>query len=129
MIAKLETRTTIMESKNKKKKRGSVASEVKDENKEDINSGEVKWETYKNYIRAMGGWGTVSFILLTFCVTQGVMLWSVITMGEWAELAPKEQGAWDILGLIIGQCCFAIILATFRAFLSYGILIKASKNL
>jgi len=115
--------------KEQKKKRGSVASEVKDENKEDINSGEVKWETYKSYIRAMGGWGIFSFILLTFCVTQGVMLWSVITMGGWAELPPKEQGSWDILGLIIGQCCFAIILATFRAFLSYGIFIKASKNL
>merc|ERR1712176_1685270 len=104
-------------------------SEENDDSKEDIDSGEVKLDTYKNYIRAMGGWGVASFILLTFCITQGVALWTVITMGEWAELPPQDQGSWNILGLIIGQGALAIILATFRAFYSFAITIKASKNL
>jgi ATP-binding cassette subfamily C (CFTR/MRP) protein 4 len=103
--------------------------ERKDDSKEDINSGVVRWETYKNYIRAMGGWLTASFILLTFCTTQGVALWTVINMGKWAELTPQEQGSWNVLGLIIGQGVLAIVLATFRAFFSFSMTIKASKNL
>lgn len=101
----------------------------KNDSKEDINSGVVKWETYKNYIRAMGGWSTASFILLTFCVTQGVAIWTIINMGEWAELPPEDQGSWNILGLVIGQGVLAIFLATFRAFLSFAMTIKASNNL
>lgn len=112
-----------------KKKNTGDASKEKDDSKEEINSGVVKWETYKNYIRAMGGWGTASFLLLTFCVTQGVALWTIVTMGKWSELSPKEQGSWNILGLIIGQVFMAIILSTFRSFLSFAMTIKASKNL
>jgi len=112
-----------------KKNHTNNVSEPNDDSKEGIDSGVVKWETYKNYIRAMGGWWIASFILLTFCVTQGVALWTIITMGRWAELAPQQQGSWNILGLIIVQGSLAIILATFRAFLCFGVTIKASKNL
>eukprot|EP00535_Pseudo-nitzschia_heimii_P006271 CAMPEP_0197193116 /NCGR_PEP_ID=MMETSP1423-20130617/26482_1 /TAXON_ID=476441 /ORGANISM="Pseudo-nitzschia heimii, Strain UNC1101" /LENGTH=1180 /DNA_ID=CAMNT_0042646201 /DNA_START=907 /DNA_END=4452 /DNA_ORIENTATION=+ len=117
------------EKQETKTKNSKDATERKDDFKEEIISGEVKWETYKNYIRAMGGWWTASFILLTFCVTQGVALWTIITMGEWAELKPQEQDSWNIIGLIIGQGILAIILSTFRAFLSFGLSINASKNL
>jgi len=105
------------------------STERKDDFKEEKNSGVVQWETYKNYIQAMGGWSTASFILLTFCVTQGVALWTIITMGQWAELTPEEQKSWNIMGLIIGQGLIAIILSTFRAFISFGLCIKASKSL
>ena len=112
-----------------KKEDENDSPEEKNESKERINSGVVEWETYKNYIRAMGGWGAAFFVLLTFCITQGVALWTIITMGQWAELTPEEQGSWNILGLIIGQGCLAIFLATFRALLSFGMTIKASKKL
>eukprot|EP00536_Pseudo-nitzschia_multiseries_P013764 jgi/Psemu1/245584/estExt_Genewise1.C_6110003 len=102
---------------------------AKDDSKEGMNSGVVKWETYKNYINAMGGWPVALFMLLAFCVTQGVALWTIITMGEWSQLPPQEQKAWNILGLIIGQVCLAILLATFRAFLFFAMTIKASRNL
>jgi ABC-type multidrug transport system fused ATPase/permease subunit len=111
------------------KKKNNDASEGKDESKEGIDSGVVKWETYKSYIRAMGGWWSASFILFTFCVTQGIALWTIITMGEWAGLPPQEQGSWNILGLIIGQGVLAIVLSTFRAFLSFDRTIKASNDL
>ncbi len=101
----------------------------KNESKERSDKGVVKWETYKNYVRAMGGWGVAFFVFLTFCVTQGVALWTIITMGRWAELTPQEQGSWNILGLIMSQVGLAIFLATFRALLSFGMTIKASKNL
>ena len=110
-------------------KENTTVGEATDDSKEGISSGVVQWETYKNYIRAMGGSWTAAFILLTFCVTQGVALWTIITMGKWAELPPNEQGLWNILGLIIGQGCLAIILATFRALFCFGVTIKASKNL
>ena len=110
-------------------KENTTKGEATDDSKEGISSGVVEWKTYKNYIRAMGGSWTAAFILLTFCVTQGVALWTIITMGKWAELPPNEQGSRNILGLIIGQGCLAIMLATFRAFFCFGVTIKASKKL
>ena len=111
------------------KKETNDPPEETNDSKERINSGVVKWETYKNYVRAMGGWRIASYILLTFCITQGVALWTIITMGEWAELPPQDQGSWNILGLIIGQGVLAIVLATFRALFSFAMTMKASKNL
>jgi ATP-binding cassette subfamily C (CFTR/MRP) protein 4 len=110
-------------------KKKNDESEGKDESKEGIDSGVVKWETYRSYIHAMGGWGSASFILFTFCLTQGIALWTIITMGEWAGLPPQEQGSWNILGLIIGQGVLSIVLATFRALLSFDSTIKASNKL
>jgi len=112
-----------------KTKNTNDASERKDDSKEGMNSGVVQWETYKDYIRAMGGWWIASFVLLTFCLTQGVALWTIITMGEWAEMPPQDQKSWNILGLILGQGFLAIVLSTFRSFLSFGLTLKASKNL
>lgn len=97
--------------------------------KEGKNAGVIELETYKNYINAMGGWRTATMLLLTFCITQGVALWTIITMGEWAELPKNEQQSWDMLGLIIGQVVMAIVLSTFRAFFSFDMTNKASMNL
>jgi len=119
------------ESEESKAKTTEVEDEdntVKD-SKEGMNSGVVQWETYKNYIHAMGGWPVAFSLLITFCVTQGVALWTIITMGKWSELPPQDQKSWNMLGLILGQVSMAIVLATFRAFFSFAMTIKASKNL
>eukprot|EP00536_Pseudo-nitzschia_multiseries_P014610 jgi/Psemu1/215290/e_gw1.735.14.1 len=102
---------------------------AEDDSKEVMSSGVVKWETYKNYIHAMGGWPVASFMLLAFCVTQGVVIWTIVTMGEWSQRPPQEQKAWNILGVIIGQIFLAILLSTSRAFFFFAMSIKASRNL
>jgi ABC-type Mn2+/Zn2+ transport system ATPase subunit len=107
----------------------NLVDEATDDSKEDNSSGVVQWDTYYNYIQAMGGFWTAAFILLTFCVTQAIAIWTIITFGEWAELPQKEQGSGKILGLIIGQGFLAIFLATFRAFYCFDMTIKASKVL
>ncbi|KAG7350940.1 multidrug ABC transporter permease/ATPase [Nitzschia inconspicua] len=92
-------------------------------------SGVVEWSTYLNYIRAMGGLWVAFVLLLVFCATQGLVLWTVATMGRWAERPSEEQSSWDILGLVIGQGCLVIIFAVFRAMLSFRLTINASKKL
>ncbi|VEU45153.1 unnamed protein product [Pseudo-nitzschia multistriata] len=79
------------------KSAGNTAA--KEESKEGTNRGVVEFETYKNYIYAMGGWPVAAFLLFTFCTTQGVALWTIITMGLWAELPPQEQRSWNIVGI------------------------------
>jgi ABC-type multidrug transport system fused ATPase/permease subunit len=100
-----------------------------DDSKEDKITGEVKWSTYLNYIRAMGGFWVASAMLVVFCATQGIVLWTVATMGRWAQLPSSGQSSWDILGLVIGQGCLVLFLAVFRAVLSFGLTINASKKL
>jgi ABC-type multidrug transport system fused ATPase/permease subunit len=100
-----------------------------EDSKEDKVTGVVEWSTYLNYIRAMGGFCVAFALLLIFCVTQGIVLWTVATMGRWAERPPSEQDSWDILGLVIGQGCTVIFLAIFRAMLSFRFTINASKKL
>jgi ABC-type Mn2+/Zn2+ transport system ATPase subunit len=107
----------------------NVVDEATDDSKENNTSGVVQWDTYYSYIQAMGGFWTAAFILLTFCVTQAIAIWTIITFGEWAELPQKDQGSAKILGLVIGQGCLAIFLATFRAFYCFDMTIKASKVL
>ena len=107
----------------------NVVDEATDDSKENNTSGVVQWNTYCNYIQAMGGFWTAAFILLTFCVTQAIAIWTIITFGQWAELPQEEQASGKILGLIIGQVFLAIFLSTFRAFYCFDMTIKASKVL
>ena len=109
--------------------KSNVVDKATDNSKESNTSGVVQWDTYCNYIKAMGGFWTAAFILLTFCVTQAIAIWTIITFGEWAELPQQDQGSRKILGLIIGQACLALFLATFRAFFCFDMTLKASKNL
>jgi ABC-type multidrug transport system fused ATPase/permease subunit len=112
-------------------KRESVGQDdnAVEDSKEDKITGEVEWSTYLNYIRAMGGFWVALVMLFVFCATQGTVLWTVATMGRWAELPPSRQSSWDILGLLIGQGCLVLFLAVFRAVLSFGLTINASKKL
>jgi ATP-binding cassette subfamily C (CFTR/MRP) protein 4 len=100
-----------------------------EDSKEDKTTGIVQWDTYVNYIRAMGGFGVALMLLLVFCVTQGTVLWTVATMGRWAELPPSDQDSWRILGLVIGQGVLVMIFAIFRAMICFAATIKASKKL
>jgi len=121
----LETGNKNIAKDEKDTKPGKVA----EESKEEKTTGIVKWDTYLDYIRAMGGIWVAFLLLLTFCVTQGAVLWTVATMGRWAEQSPSEQDSWDTLGLVIGQGCLVMILAVFRAMICFATTIKASKRL
>lgn len=102
---------------------------AEDDSKEDKVTGVVEWSTYVDYIRAMGGFCVAFGLFFVFCVTQGMVLWTIATMGRWAERPALEQDSWDILGLVIGQGCVVIFLAIFRAMLSFRFTINASKEL
>ena len=106
-----------------------VIDTAAEDSKEDKNTGIVQWDTYGNYIRAMGGFCVAFMLLLVFCVTQGTVLWTVATMGRWAELPPADQDSWRILGLVIGQGVLVMFLAIFRAMICFAATIKASKKL
>jgi ATP-binding cassette subfamily C (CFTR/MRP) protein 4 len=105
------------------------ADKAVEDAKEDKISGVVQWDTYVNYIRAMGGFWAAFFLLMVFCATQGTVLWTIATMGRWAELPPSEQDSWSMLGLVIGQGSMVMVLAVFRAMISFAMTIKASKKL
>jgi ATP-binding cassette, subfamily C (CFTR/MRP), member 4 len=105
------------------------AGQATDDSEEDKVSGVVQWSTYLDYIQAMGGVWVAVGILFVFCVTQGTVLWTVGTMGRWAERPPSEQDSWDILGLVIGQGALVLFLAVFRAIICFATTIKASKQL
>jgi ATP-binding cassette subfamily C (CFTR/MRP) protein 4 len=104
-------------------------NEAIDDSKEDKVNGVVQWSTYMKYIDAMGGVWVAMGILFVFCATQGTVLWTVTTMGRWAERPPSEQNSWDIIGLVLGQGILLLILAIFRAMISFAVAIKASKRL
>jgi ATP-binding cassette subfamily C (CFTR/MRP) protein 4 len=126
-INELETgNKELAEKQNSNAEKADLAAE---DSKEDKVSGVVQWSTYLNYIRAMGGLWVAGFLLFVFCATQGVVLWSVATMGRWADMPESDQDSWSILGLVIGQGCLVMFLAIFRAMISFATTIKASKKL
>jgi len=91
--------------------------------------GNVEWETYANYLRAMGGIWIGGFLLFLFTGTQASVLVTIATVGRWAERPANEQDDWDIVGLVIGLGCLVVVLALFRAFISFHLTIQASQRL
>ena len=99
------------------------------DHKEMNQEGNVEWDTYANYLRAMGGIWVGGFLFLLFSVTQGSVLVTIAQVGRWSELPVAEQDDWNIVGLVIGLGCLVIVLALFRAFISFHLTIKASQRL
>ncbi|CAJ1953935.1 unnamed protein product [Cylindrotheca closterium] len=99
------------------------------ESKEDSNTGVVKFETFLNYARAMGGLGIGIGLFILFTITQAVVLLAVVMMGRWAERTPEDQKSWDILSIVIAMGVAVILLASIRAVVSFYYTIKASRTL
>jgi ATP-binding cassette subfamily C (CFTR/MRP) protein 4 len=101
----------------------------KDDGDEMNVTGDVRYATFRNYVEAMGGASIGIFGLLLFAVAQGAVLLSVAMLGKWAGRQGEDQRSWDILGVIIGLGCSVVVLALFRALLSFHYTIKASQSL
>lgn len=98
-----------------------------DGQKEVSNIGAVTVSTYLNYVRAMGGLWVAVFLVVLFSVTQGSVLVTVAYMGKWAELEYEQQSDWEVLTLIGGLGVAVVLLALFRAIISFRLTIKASQ--
>jgi ATP-binding cassette subfamily C (CFTR/MRP) protein 4 len=102
----------------------------KDDHKEASQVGDVKLDTFLNYLRAMpGGLWTGFFMLILFVATQGSALACIAAVGTWSGLPAEEQTSWSILGVIVGLVFTISVLAIFRAFLSFHLTVQASKRL
>jgi ATP-binding cassette subfamily C (CFTR/MRP) protein 4 len=102
---------------------------VSDDSKEDLITGDVRFETFINYTRAMGGLWVAGALFILFTITQVSVLVTVAFMGRWAERPAVEQNSWDILGLVIGLSMAVIVLASVRAVVCFYFTIEASKKL
>ena len=86
--------------------------------------------TYYSYIKAMGGlWVGIALFFL-FTITQGSVLLTIVVIGRWSKRPTyAEQMDWSVIGLIIGLSIIVMILAIFRALVSFSCTILASQNL
>lgn len=101
----------------------------KADHKETNSEGKVEWDTYLNYLRAMGGvWIGVCLFLL-FSVTQGSVLFTITTVGRWAEREAEEQNNWDITGLVMGLGGLVVLLSLVRVFICFHLTNKAAQRL
>eukprot|EP00578_Thalassiosira_sp_NH16_P018260 CAMPEP_0181116794 /NCGR_PEP_ID=MMETSP1071-20121207/22145_1 /TAXON_ID=35127 /ORGANISM="Thalassiosira sp., Strain NH16" /LENGTH=1366 /DNA_ID=CAMNT_0023201071 /DNA_START=81 /DNA_END=4182 /DNA_ORIENTATION=+ len=101
-----------------------------DDHKEQSMVGVVKMDTFLNYSRAMpGGIMAGSLMMVIFTVTQGSVLACIAAIGRWSEVPVEDQMSRNIVGLVAGLVAVVIVLSAFRAFLSFHLMIQASKNL
>lgn len=99
------------------------------DSKEASNTGEVKFDTFLNYCRAMGGLWIAFALFVLFTITQAAVLVAIAFMGRWAEREPEDQKSWDILTIVIALGVVVIILSSVRAVASFYYTIKASRTL
>lgn len=103
--------------------------QAREEAKELSKQGVVQLDTYRNYLKAMGGVWIGLALLLLFTVTQGSVLVTIGFVGQWAKRPPEEQHSWDIMGLVIGLGVTVIVFSIIRAFYSFRLAIAASQTL
>lgn len=116
-------------TETKKKKKINTDTTAGGTNKESTVKGLVRFDTYLNYMRAMGGIYVGIFLFIVFCLTQGSVLVSIAMIGKWAERPPLEQYNQDIIWTIVGLGCFVVIFALFRALIFFIFTVKASQRL
>ena len=121
-------KTTNLDVNNDEPVNGGTIA-VSNAMKEDKVAGVVHLSTYVNYFKAMGGIWVAGALLLLFGVTQASVLYAVAKVGRWAERPKEQQDSWDILGQVIGIGVLVIILAMFRAKISFNLAVKASQRL
>ena len=101
----------------------------KDTQKEERNTGIVKLSTWIEYARAMGGISIAFALLMSFTLTQGASLVSIVEIGTWAEVSPSDQKSTAWLAVILGLTGGTVLLAVARALLSFYFCAKASQRL
>jgi len=107
-----------------------LANKDKDDHKETSQVGEVKLDTFLNYLKAMpGGLYTSFFVLMLFIVTQGSVLACIAAVGRWSEAPPENQASSQFIGIVVGLVSAVTFFAIVRAFMSFHLCIQASKRL
>jgi ABC-type multidrug transport system fused ATPase/permease subunit len=107
----------------------NIASLAADEQKEMSNQGIVRFDTYINYLKAMGGIYVGLFLAVLFSATQASVLLTIASVGRWAEQPAERQSDWENVGLVLGMAGVVVILAVGRAFLTMCLFLKASQRL
>mmetsp|Transcript_876 Transcript_876/g.1744 ORF Transcript_876/g.1744 Transcript_876/m.1744 type:complete len:1390 (+) Transcript_876:165-4334(+) len=103
---------------------------IKDgEQNEKGKQGSVSFQTYANYVRAMGSLWVGLFILALFIFTQTSVLVTVATMGRWAEREKEDQEDNEIVATVGAMSALVVLLAIFRAYLCFELTAKASQKL
>jgi ATP-binding cassette, subfamily C (CFTR/MRP), member 4 len=99
------------------------------DHKEMNREGSVEWDTYLNYLRAMGGVWIGFFLFILFSATQGSVLYTITTVGRWTERSEEDQDNWDFNGLVIGLGGLVVVLSLVRVFICFYLTNKAAKVL
>ena len=107
-------------------KRQSKWKETQDEKRM---TGIVKWDTWKFYLRALGGYPSCAALLAVFVVTQVSQLVTFVLLGKWAEVPPQEQDNVRWFVRVTGSMASLVVLSLFRAHLSFAVLIGCSRKL
>jgi ATP-binding cassette, subfamily C (CFTR/MRP), member 4 len=92
-------------------------------------TGIVKWDTWKFYLRALGGYPACASLLAVFVFTQVSQLVTFVLLGKWAEVPPLEQGHVRWFVRVTGSVASLVLLSIFRAHLSFAVLIGCSRKL
>ena len=100
-----------------------------DDHQETNQQGIVSGDTYIRYLKAMGGTPMGIFMFCIFCVTQGAALYTIASIGRWAERPDEEQDKLDMMLMVSGLALFVLCMALARAFVSLEIAVLASRRL
>jgi len=100
-----------------------------DTQKEDKESGTLKWMTISNYARAMGGLWVGVGLLLLLGLGQAAALITVISMGKWADMPREEQARPLTVCIMAGLGLTTLVLALVRVLACFRFTIRASRVL
>lgn len=110
--------------------RGSASTGIKETHEETRSTGIVKWDTWKAYANACGGFGACMAFLAIFSLTQATQLVTFVMLGKWAEVQPiEEQDSFRWFCIVTGLASVLVVLAIFRAQMSFSTLIGCSQEL
>jgi ATP-binding cassette subfamily C (CFTR/MRP) protein 4 len=97
--------------------------------RETKDSGAVSWNTWRDYVSAMGGKWVVLSMLVLFLFTQGWLLTTITYIGIWAEKPFQEQRSFSFLLLIGLLGLSAVGLSMVRSTIGFFLTLRASRNL
>jgi ATP-binding cassette, subfamily C (CFTR/MRP), member 4 len=107
-----------------------VQAKWKETQEEKRVTGIVKWDTWKSYATAFGGFFSFAALLGVFTVTQVTQLITFVLLGRWALVEPRdEQENVRWFGLVSGSVALLVALTIIRAQVSFVVLIGCSRKL
>ena len=122
--------STIKTSQQQQQEAAAGAAQVgKQEQQERNHQGLVQPETYRSYLKSMGGIWVGLFLLFLYMCTQGSVLFTTATMARWAERDEQDQTNTDIIVTVVTMSALVMFLAAFRAYISLGLTLRASQRL